>query len=296
MACYRPITAWKLAGGGVTFVERGDVVAQIALPCRGCIGCRLARASMWAVRITHESYLHARNCWLTLTYETPPAGNTLVKRDVQLFMKRLRKHAHNSDGSKIRFFACGEYGDQNGRPHYHICIFGFDFDDKKLHNKTKYGVIYTSPTLTKLWGKGHAVVAALTPESAAYTARYSVKKINGDLAESHYRYVDPETGVCSARLPEFGLMSSIPGLGAGFFDKYHGDLMAHDYAHVGGRKHSMPPYYDKLQKRRDPELLEELKFARTVRAKTHHTDNTPERLAVRETVHQAKANLNKRNI
>jgi len=291
MACYHPQKAWKLAEGGVTFTERGNIVSMIELPCRQCIGCRLARSQEWAVRLEHESRLHQQSCWLTLTYETPPEGNTLVKADLQKFIRRLRKAI---SPVAIRFFACGEYGERGGRPHYHVCIFGYDFPDKILFKQNSKGPLYTSPLLTKLWGHGHAVSAILNSYTAGYTARYSVKKITGDLANTHYTWLDPETGVLYNRLPEFGLMSTRPGIGAGFFDKFHGDLYPNDYAVHKGAKLRMPAYYDKLQKRKDPELLEELKFKRTTNARKHYLNNTDERLAVREEVHQAKAKTLKR--
>jgi len=37
---------------------------------------------------------------------------------------------------------------------------------------------------------GHCEIGALTFESAAYVARYIMKKVNGDLAAEHYKRTD----------------------------------------------------------------------------------------------------------
>lgn len=59
------------------------------------------------------------------------------KRDVQNFMKRLRKLIDNDlninvNGKKIRYYISSEYGPQTFRPHYHGIIF---FDDAYLSTK-----------------------------------------------------------------------------------------------------------------------------------------------------------------
>ena len=110
---------------------------------------------MWAVRCMHESQLHDKNCFLTLTYndenlptipcidmETGEILETrqpsLNKRDICLFMKDLRKRF----GAGIRFFQCGEYGEKFARPHHHMILFGFDFPDKKYWCVKRGSVVY----------------------------------------------------------------------------------------------------------------------------------------------------------
>ena len=87
----------------------------------------------------HEASLHERNCFLTLTFDDLhlPASGSVNVRDVQLFLKRFRK-ALTYRNMKIRFFACGEYGDKNLRPHYHLIIFGYDFADDRCLRTTLY--------------------------------------------------------------------------------------------------------------------------------------------------------------
>ena len=121
------------------------------IACRQCQGCRVNHSKEWGLRCHHESKLHKQNCCLTLTYDNDhfPKTGSVSRSDIQLFLKRLRKHIAPV---KIRFFATGEYGPTNKRPHYHILIFGYDFPDKKfLYNKNDRPY-YKSETLNKLWG------------------------------------------------------------------------------------------------------------------------------------------------
>ena len=92
---------------------------------------------------------------------------------------------------------------------------------KQHHNKEASGAtLYRSDTLESLWTYGFSSIGDVTFESAAYVARYVMKKVTGDAAESHYTVVDPETGEITVRTPEFNKMSLRPGIGAGWFDKY----------------------------------------------------------------------------
>lgn len=294
MPCYHPVSGFRTATGEVVFTElaRHDLVGDIKLPCRQCIGCRLDRAREWGVRLTHEAQLSKRNCWLTLTYDDEhlPEGGTLVYRDVQLFLKRLRKAI-----GPIRFYMCGEYGDDGSRPHYHVCIFGYDFPDQTLWTKGEFGGVYTAPLLTKLWPLGLAVVGQLNSRTAGYTARYCLKKITGSLANDHYESVDSE-GVITRREPEFNRMSTRPGIGAAWFAKYGSDVFPHDFAVSDGQKTNVPAYYDRLYKRSNPDELELVKFTRGEKAQLKAHDNTPERLLVKEEVLRSRTKTLKRNL
>ena len=139
MPCYSPLIAWRAKhinpSGKTSLVFNQRDAAQpddpVQLPCGQCIGCRLEKSRQWAMRIAHESSLYDQNCFLTLTFsdEHLPQNLSVSKRDLQLFMKRLRKHFAPR---KIRFFQCGEYGELNMRPHYHSILFNVDFPDKYL--------------------------------------------------------------------------------------------------------------------------------------------------------------------
>ena len=190
MPCYSPVQAWRgpvTASGkrAIVFKRPSQVFGKgLELPCGGCIGCRMERVRQWSLRCVHESRLYRDNCFLTLTYsdDNLPANGSLMPEHFTLFMKRLRF----AYGEGIRFFMCGEYGEKLGRPHYHACLFNFDFPDKELHTISKGNRVYKSQALEKLWGLGHCWIGSVTPQSAAYVAGYVMKKITGDKAQEHY--------------------------------------------------------------------------------------------------------------
>lgn len=292
MPCYEPIQAWQKDSGEIVFSERGALRRALKLPCGRCVGCRLERSRQWAVRCMHEASCHSHNCFLTLTYddENLPDDMGLHYRHFQLFMKRLRKAK-----GKVRFYMCGEYGDLNLRPHFHACVFGCWFDDAVLFKGSGDSCLYTSETLSKLWPYGFATIGDVTFESAAYVARYVMKKVTGDQALDHYRRVSPITGEVFNVEPEFSRMSLKPGIGALWFQKYHRDVYPHDYVVVNGREAKPPRYYDKQLAKLDPFEAEALEVGRLERAMRHADDSTPERLAVRRRVAEARLNLKKRN-
>lgn len=295
MPCFHPVRAWQSPDRPKLYFKNppGNASA-LQVPCGQCIGCRLERSRQWAARCIHEASLHKRSCFITLTYDEanlPPNGQ-LVYDQFQRFMKRFRKLAHPKP---VRFFMAGEYGDQLGRPHFHACIFGYDFDDKRIIKRSQ-NTLYQSDTLSKLWPYGYSSVGALTFESAAYVARYCLKKVNGEAAAEHYRFIDPETGEISTYTPEFTRMSLKPGIGAGWFAKYGAEVFPSDEVIINGKPCKPPKYYDRLFKAVDPESFELIKLQRELDAVQREHDNTPERLLVREQVAKARSNLNSRKL
>lgn len=237
----------------------------------------------------HEAQLHERNSFVTLTYadEHLPAHGSLRYEDFQLFMRRVRKML-----GAVRFYMCGEYGETTFRPHYHANLFGVDFrGDWKVAGKSASGqLFYTSERLSKCWPLGRATVQPLTREAAGYTARYIMKKALGQNAETAYVRTDPATGASVQLVPEFARMSLKPGIGAGWFQRFRGDVFPHDHVVADGREHRVPKYYDKLLKRADPHAVEldSLEFSRLQKAQLSRADNTDERRRVRDQVHQAR--------
>lgn len=295
MPCFHPWKAYQTADGQVHFNERGgaDYVRTLELPCRQCIGCRLERSRQWAIRCMHEAQMHDQNCFITLTYSNDhiPKGSSLDHRDFQLFMKRLRKKFR---GEKLRYYMCGEYGETFTRPHYHACLFGIDMPDKEPINKLASGSkIFESKLLTELWGKGHTTVGAVTFQSAAYIARYVMKKITGNLAKEHYTFVD-EWGAIHERAPEYNKMSLKPGIGAKWLESFQQDVYPSDQIITNGHDSKPPRYYDKKYEKINPDSMEEIRYQRTL--KTRKEDNTRERLITRETVVKAKIKQLKRSI
>lgn len=284
MPCYHPLSAWRDgASGAIEFVDRGRG-DRIDLPCGRCIGCRLERSRHWATRIMFESQLHNSNCFITLTYDDAYLPSpSLDHSHFQKFMKRLRKRC-----GAVRFYMCGEYGPINLRPHFHACIFGFDFPDRVFWSVSPSGHdLFRSPLLESLWTFGYSSVADLSFDSAAYVARYVLKKVTGDLAESHYSYVDPETGEVCQRVPEYARMSLKPGIGAAWFDKYHLDVYNddRDFVVINGRTCKPPRYFDKLLRRSDPKLYEYVKSDRSCGPASEHSSAS--RLVVAEEVQLA---------
>lgn len=261
----------------VSYTDRGmqaEAVVRsfIEIPCGKCIGCRLEYSRQWANRCMLELQYHDSAYFVTLTYDDfnipvsyypdPETGEaqkcyTLCKRDYQLWMKRLRK-AFPDD--KIRFFASGEYGSDTLRPHYHAIIFGLHLDDLTVYKQQRGYTYYNSPSLQRTWTNGYAVVGAVTWETAAYVARYVMKKATGFL-EREYELLNIE--------PEFSLMSRKPGIARQYFDD-HPDLYDYEYINVstpdGGRKFRPPRYYDKLFDVVDPDRMSEIKDVRKAKA------------------------------
>lgn len=305
MACYRPLTAYKTVDGEVVFHEsaRHDISRTLTLPCGGCVGCRIDRSRQWAVRCVHEAKMWKRNCFITLTYSDDhlPVDKSLNYVDFQRFMKRFRKRfkgfqADAENRFPIRFYMAGEYGENFGRPHYHACVFNFDFEDKKVWKRTGSGsLIYRSKDLESLWPFGWSSIGEVTFQSAAYVARYIMKKITGRDADTHYEFID-SNGEIFNRTPEFNRMSLKPGVGGAWFERYSGDVYPHDFVVLDGKKIKPPRYYDKKFKEEYPVEFDLIQFEREKRARDNFVDNTPERLAVREQVVLARTALLKREL
>jgi hypothetical protein len=293
MPCYRPLQGYRsreLSENGkrkiVFNLRDGFADMPVEVPCGKCIGCRLEKSRQWAMRCYHESKLHTYNSFLTLTYsdENLPEDLSIHIEHLQLFWKRLRKHLK---GKKIRYYACGEYGDKYSRPHYHACLFGHEFKDKVLHKTNFDGQkLYTSETLNGLWGKGHCLIGNVTFESAAYVARYITKKISG-IDEETYSRVNIIDGEIIKVKPEFASMSRRPAIGKQFFEKYKYDMYPEDQVIMRRRKMKPPNYYDKLIDKEEPISLKMIKAKRLEKAR-NSKDNTYERLRVKEKVQQRR--------
>ena len=218
----------------------------------------------------HESEMHEENCFITLTFdqanlETRSNPQSLDVKEYQRFMKRLRKRY----GKNIRFFHCGGYGDENKRPHYHAIIFGFDFKDKKLWSNRDGNKLYISEALKELWPYGFSTIGEVTFQSAAYVARYIMKKHKGEGAEDHYTRWCPITGEGIPVDPEYCTMSRMPGIGRTWLEKYKADVYPHDYVVINNHKVKPPRYYDSLL---SEEELAEIKAKRIKETKETITE------------------------
>ncbi len=151
------------------------------------------------------------------------------------------------------------------------------------HNKI---ILYTSVTLSKLWGKGFVTIGDLTFKSAAYVARYITKKITGPDADDYYK----------GRKPEYNTMSRRPGIGHAWYEKYKDEVYPEDLLIIqGGIKTKPPKYYDKLYTLTNPQESENIKIKRATKAK-ENPHNSPKRLYTRWEIQKQKYALLKRGI
>lgn len=297
MPCYGPLTGYRSktvgASGKRALVfdrRQGFSDLEVTVPCGRCIGCRLEHARQWAVRCMHEASLHQDNAYITLTYndENLPKHGSLDKTAFPKFMKRLRKAIAPR---RVRYFHSGEYGDDGSRPHYHALLFGWDWPDKTVWRQDKGIVAWRSAMLEKLWTLGNSETSAVTFESAAYVARYVVKKLTGEPATEKYERLD-QYGELHQVEPEYGTMSRNPGIAKPWLDRYLSDVYPADHVIARGVPAKPPRYYDQVLEQLDPEGSRAIRRARERARKPE--EETPERLAVREVVTFAKLNLTTR--
>lgn len=249
--------------------------------CGNCLGCRLMYAKQWADRCLMEAQYHKENWFVTLTYDEDHISviesvdkdgvyresGTLEKRELQLFWKRLRKEL-DKDDIKIRYYVCGEYGDQTHRPHYHAIIFGLHIPDLKLYKKGGEGSpsasYWTSEMLERAWGKGRVLVAEAVPETMCYVARYVVKKQKGVDAKIYDDLgIEAPFVTCSRR----------PGIARQWYDEHGKKFVDQSVIHIStpkGCKAITPPRYflNLLEQDLDPAEWEEFKGRRLVGIET----------------------------
>lgn len=224
MSCFYPRDAWKARrlnenGKRPIVFRRSEGYEDMALQvsCGKCDGCRADKALTWALRCANEASLYDRNCFLTLTYDDNhlPADGKIHVEHLQAFFKRLR---HKAD---VRYYACGEYGGQTKRPHYHALIFGQDF--KGASNIEINDDLYSDPALCDWWGFGSVVAAPFTMATACYVAGYVAKKIGDE--------------------DSFQVMSRRPGIGKAWIQKYWKEVAVSGKVVVEGREYPCPPRY-----------------------------------------------------
>jgi hypothetical protein len=328
MACTKPKLAYKdgLTENGkqkLTFKWRTGIGEEQQIPCGKCLSCKLDYAKEWALRIYHEASLHWDNCFITLTYndENLPEDKSVHRSEVVNFIKRLRKYLLKEYGKHeifdesgapykpkrykpnraIKTFYCGEYGDKNTRPHYHVIVLGYDFPDKEYLRTSKSGhILWESKILDSLWKnkkgqtKGFANIGDVTFESAGYVARYCLKKQKNKV----YTFVDgydEETGEITKMHklnPEFIGMSQ--GIGKDWYKLFKEDTYK-DYLETNGFKNKIPRYYDKQLEKENPELYEKIKLKREQNAKENEPETKRRRLHAKNLVKQAQEKMLKRS-
>jgi len=291
MACEAPINAWRPAiGGPLAFTppQNGRAYTPTQIPCGTCTLCREEQARQQAVRITHEATLHKENSFITVTYSDDkiPPRNGLRYEDLIKFIKRLRKRLKKM-GIKMRYYAVGEYGEQNNRPHYHLCIFGYAFTEDRVYTRHTPTPLWTQAWLEEAWGLGQVSVGALTFETANYTASYVTKQLR---SKQKYVYIDEETGELIPLEQPKSIKSD--NLGKGWFWKWIDQVVQHDYVIINGRRQKPPKAYDKWLSEASKQTAEEIKENR----RKHSKKETREQTRARAENARAHARKKKKSI
>lgn len=191
-----------------------------AYGCGQCMPCRIKRMRMWAHRIMLEAAQHGDNAFLTLTYadECLPGDGSLDPRALQNWLKRFRKAV---EPARIRFYAVGEYGDEEFRPHYHVVVFGYPHC---LRGNTKFSrdgrraeCCQVCSLVQSTWEFGRVSVDPLEHGNARYVVGYVAKKMT--------RRDDPRL---EGKHPEFCRMSLRPGIGADAMYEVASSLLQYD--------------------------------------------------------------------
>lgn len=224
----------------------------IFLPCGKCVGCQKDYSRNWQTRIICEASTSISSYFITLTYASNPPAQPL-KSHAREFIKGLR----NKYGKGIKFFMCGEVGENTERSHYHAIIFNLQLNDLQLVAKRGLNYIYGSKEIEKIWNRGFISIGDVDVQSAGYVARYCQKKrITG---KSH---------------GEFCIMSR--GLGLDYVKLNINNLLICDYIYFKGERFKLPRYFlDKyVQFSNDWQSLEAYKKRKMLRAKEFRFNKT----------------------
>lgn len=317
MPCYHPLTRWKHKfkktknGKNLIAVQNWPPDAKnlsnmrrnsiewnrVEIPCGQCIGCRMQKSEEMRVRCILEAKSWEHNYFVTLTYDDAktdikkhwkPAKDTetgenilmssLYKPDLQKFIKDLRRYyKYHYNWDKIRFYRCGEYGEQNERGHYHAILFNLPIKDlKPLFINMEHQQIYTSETIEKIWGHGICTVGEVTYQSRRYVRRYIMKKQTGKQENK-------------IRTPEFTECSRRPGIAAKWYNEHKRQTYEDDELIVKRRLNKAvatkpPKYFDRLYEVENPAHMERIKNKRLEAAienrnrKLLNTSLTPDEL------------------
>lgn len=264
-----------------------DYPDGIKIPCGKCAGCRAQKSREWADRMILELDHSKKAVFLTLTYNddhvpaimqitTGQFELTLQKRDLQLFMKRLRKRFKDKE---LRFYAVGEYGKNTQRPHYHLILFGLgldDFKDLKIKGSNELGQIYYKSDwlAEEVWKLGFCLLSEVSWKTCAYVARYVKKKDMGLVTDEYVERMSQ---------PEFSVMSRDPGIGM-YYPLEHKEYLSKSVYYFSDQNDIVQVrfpsvflnYLEKNDKKRYLELKEERKkYANDYEmAKLYQTDLT----------------------
>lgn len=221
--------------------------------CWKCLHCKKKRARNLATRCVLHASCFKQNMFLTLTYDEKLIGyhNTLVYKHVQDFTRALRRYVDYHFKQRIDVFNVHEYG-KNGKKHWHLIVFGFDFPDKKFFTTSNGLPLYTSEKLSDLWSRGHCTIGDVSEASAMYQAQYMEKDVkNGSV------------GLKKAK-------SKHQGLGRPFFMQHYKQILSLGYIPFSGQKVPVFRYFQRLAHRHYCHFYEPLAFFDTKERKAIH--------------------------
>lgn len=282
------------------------------IPCRNCIGCRLDYSRQWANRGYLEAKYHKNNYFITLTYDeehipipkeiTTKNGITFTNEEnwngclepkhIEKFLHDLRQRIKLKYGDyKIKYMACGEYGDKGARPHYHLIIFGLElpietFYKPRIINNETY---WQNTEIEKCWKHGISNITEASWNNIAYTARYITKKINGKDSDETYASI--------GKIKEFFRVSK--GIGKQYFEDNIERITKTGNVTIkntnGAQNTSVPHYYLDLLGKTNEEAVRLLQEKRRRIAKNRekalrrtHGYGTLEQLAIQENYQSAR--------
>lgn len=230
MKCCNPVLRIKLGNNTIfrhwqhaSYIQK---TTGIPFDCGSCIFCRKKKSLELARRCVLHASTYTHNCFITLTYNESSVGdNSITYSDIQKFKKRLRK---SLNGKKIEIFNVHEYG-KKGRKHWHLVIFGHDFEDKTLFSENAGIPIYTSKKLLKLWPYGHNTIGSVTEASALYQAQYTQKDIKNGNTNNEKK-----------------AKSNHSGIGKKYFLTHWKQILTLGYIPFGTQKMPVPRYFERL--------------------------------------------------
>ena len=251
------------------------------IPCKKCIGCRLEYSREWANRGYLEAKLWKQNWFVTLTYDeenikyneeiTTSQGitytseewkGTLDTADLEKFLHNLRQYMSRKGIQKdgIRYMACGEYGEERERPHYHLILFNCNLPQESFYKPRiiNHETYWQNKIIEKCWKHGISNISEASWNNIAYCSRYITKKITGKQSEEYYA----EKG----QIKEFFRTSRMPGIGKGYYDKYKDKIYKNDEIIIHNKTGTIatkpPKYFDKLYEAENPKAMEKIKRKR----------------------------------
>lgn len=195
----------------------------LKVPCGKCTACLSNKRREWSFRLEKEVEVSSSAFFITLTYDNDNCPICVNKKDCQNFLKRFRK---SIEPHRIRYFLVSEYGDEIGRPHYHLLLFNYPFDLPSLRATLKKTWCLCSPD----WFDRNDTVKPAHPANINYVAKYCLSNLDND---------DPfsRTFMLSSRRPGIGLSYLTPAMVNYLKGRLDGSTVHH------GFPMSLPRYY-----------------------------------------------------